>query len=160
MTGYRIGFAAGPREVVSGIERLHSHLTGAPNTVSQEGYLAALSGAEPVEIAHMCAEFDRRRRWLIGALRDMGLSVPWPRGAFYAFPDVRAYLDERGTRGFCEDVLEQVDLALVPGTAFGVDTHVRLSYALSLERIQLAAQRLQRFLEAHPKRKSALAAAR
>ena len=89
----------------------------------------------------------------------MGLSVPWPRGAFYAFPDVRAYLDERGTRGFCEDVLEQVDLALVPGTAFGVDTHVRLSYALSLERIQLAAERLKRFLERHPRRAAALAAA-
>lgn len=159
MTGYRIGFAAGPRAVVSGIERLHSHLTGAPNTISQEGYLAALSGPEPTEIAHMCAEFDRRRRWLMDALRAMGLSVPWPRGAFYAFPDVRAYLDERGTRGFCEDVLEQVDLALVPGTAFGVDTHVRLSYALSLERIQLAAERLQRFLERHPRRAAALAAA-
>jgi len=159
MTGYRIGFAAGPREVVSGIERLHSHLTGAPNTVSQEGYLAALSGPEPVEIARMCSEFDRRRRWLIDALRGMGLSVPWPRGAFYAFPDVRAYLDERGTKGFCEDVLEQVDLALVPGTAFGVDTHVRLSYALSLERIELAAERLGRFLERHPRRAAALAAA-
>jgi aspartate aminotransferase len=159
MTGYRIGFAAGPREVISGIERLHSHLTGAPNTISQEGYLAALSGPEPTEIAHMCGEFDRRRRWLIEALRAMGLSVPWPRGAFYAFPDVRAYLDERGTRGFCEDVLEQVDLALVPGTAFGVDTHVRLSYALSLERIQLAAERLKRFLERHPRRAAALAAA-
>ncbi|MBM3987134.1 MAG: pyridoxal phosphate-dependent aminotransferase [Planctomycetes bacterium] len=159
MTGYRIGFAAGPREVTSAIERLHSHLTGAPNTISQDGYLAALSGPEPVEIEHMCAEFDRRRRWLIDALRDMGLSAPWPRGAFYAFPDVRAYLDERGTRGLCEDVLEQVDLALVPGTAFGVDTHVRLSYALSLERIQLAAERLRRFLERHPRRATALAVA-
>jgi len=156
MTGYRIGFAAGPREVTSAIERLQSHLTGAPNTISQDGYLAALTGPEPVEIAHMCAEFDRRRRWLIDALRGMGLSVPWPRGAFYAFPDVRAYLDERGTRGFCEDVLEQVDLALVPGTAFGVDTHVRLSYALSLERIELAAERLRRFLERHPRRAKAL----
>ena len=160
MTGYRIGFAAAPREVAGGIERLHSHLTGAPNTVSQEGYLAALSGQEPPEIAEMCAEFDRRRRWLVSALEDMGLRVPWPRGAFYAFPDVSAYLDERGTRGFCEDVLEKENLALVPGTAFGVDTHVRLSYALALPAIQKAAERLRSFLEKHPRRAAALAGAR
>jgi aspartate aminotransferase len=158
MTGYRIGFVAAPKEVAAGVERLHSHLTGAPNTVSQEAYQAALIGAEPPEVAHMCSEFDRRRRWLIDALRGMGLTVPWPRGAFYAFPDVRAYLDERGTRGLCEDVLEQHDLALVPGTAFGVDTHVRLSYALSLDKIKLAAERLERFLAAHPTRPAALAA--
>jgi len=160
MTGYRIGFAAGPREVIAGIERLHSHLVGAPNAVSQDAYLAALLGAEPPEVASMAAEFDARRRVLVAALRDLGLSTPWPRGAFYAFPNVRAYLDERGTRGFCEDLLEQHNLALVPGTAFGVDTHVRLSYALSLAKIQGAMVRLRAFLEAHPQRARALAAAR
>ncbi len=148
MTGYRIGFVAGPQEVASAVERLHSHLVGAPNSVSQEAYLAALSGGEPPEVATMAREFDRRRRRLIGALRDMGLEVPWPRGAFYAFPNVRAFLDERGTKGFCEDVLERQGLALVPGTAFGVDTHVRLSYALSMERIEDAAGRLRAFLGA------------
>ncbi|MCC7013226.1 MAG: pyridoxal phosphate-dependent aminotransferase [Planctomycetes bacterium] len=160
MTGYRIGFVAAPKEVAAGVERLHSHLTGAPNTISQDAYQAALVGSEPLEVAQMCAEFDRRRRWLIDALRGMGLAVPWPRGAFYAFPDVRAYLDERGTRGFCEDVLEQQDLALVPGTAFGVDTHVRLSYALSLDKIKLAAERLGKFLQAHPTRAAAASATR
>ncbi|MBL8804636.1 MAG: pyridoxal phosphate-dependent aminotransferase [Planctomycetes bacterium] len=160
MTGYRIGFAAGPREVISGIERLHSHLTGAPNAVSQEGYLAALTNGEPPEVAKMAAEFDARRRVLVDALRELGLQTPWPRGAFYAFPDVRAYLDERGTRGFCEDLLEKHNLALVPGTAFGVDTHVRLSYALALPKIQGAMARLGDFLRQHPRRAHALAAAR
>ncbi len=159
MTGYRIGFAAGPREVISGIERLHSHLVGAPNAVSQEAYLAALTGAEPPEVASMAAQFDARRRVLVDALRELGLNTPWPRGAFYAFPDVRAYLDERGTRGFCEDLLEQHNLALVPGTAFGVDTHVRLSYALSLDKIRGAMARLAAFLEKHPRREQALARA-
>ncbi len=157
MTGYRIGFAAGPREVISGIERLHSHLVGAPNAVSQEAYLAALTGDEPPEVAAMAAQFDARRRVLVEALQAMGLNTPWPRGAFYAFPDVRNYLDERGTRGFCEDLLEQHNLALVPGTAFGVDTHVRLSYALSLEKIRGAMTRLATFLERHPRRAQALA---
>lgn len=158
MTGYRIGFAAGPREVIGAIERLHSHLVGAPNAVSQDAYLAALVHGEPPEVAAMAAEFDARRRVLVAELRSMGLSTPWPRGAFYAFPDVRAYLDERGTRGFCEDLLERNNLALVPGTAFGVDTHVRLSYALSLEKIRGAMARLRAFLESHPRRAQALAA--
>jgi len=160
MTGYRIGFVAGPREVAAAVERVHSHLVGAPNTISQSAYLAALSDGEPPEVAKMAAEFDQRRRVLVHALREMGLDTPWPRGAFYAFPDVRAYLDERGTRGFCEDLLEQHGLALVPGTAFGVDTHVRLSYALSLETIQEAMKRLSAFLAKHPRRAQALAARR
>jgi aspartate aminotransferase len=157
MTGYRIGFVAATKDVAAAVERLHSHMVGAPNSVSQEAYLAALGGGEPPEIAAMFSEFDRRRRWLIGALCGMGLEVPWPRGAFYAFPDVRDYLDERGTRGFCEDVLESHGLAIVPGTAFGVDTHVRLSYALSLDKIEIAAGRLRAFLESHPRRANALA---
>ena len=159
MTGYRIGFVAGPKSVAAGVERLQSHLTGAPNTISQDAYLAAIAGSEPPEVGAMWSEFDVRRRFLVGALGDMGLKVPWPRGAFYAFPEVTAYLDQRGTQGFCEDVLEKHGLALVPGTAFGVDTHVRLSYALSLETIRDAAGRLRAFLEAHPRRPAALAAA-
>jgi aspartate aminotransferase len=150
MTGYRIGFVAAPKEVAAGVERLHSHLVGAPNTVSQEAYLAAL-GLEPPEVAHMCAEFDRRRRFLIDALRGLGLSVPWPRGAFYAFPDVTPWLDERGSGGFCDDLLEQKNLGLVPGSAFGVDTHVRLSYALSLDKIRKSVERLAEFLAQHPR---------
>ncbi|HVS08794.1 MAG TPA: pyridoxal phosphate-dependent aminotransferase [Planctomycetota bacterium] len=145
MTGYRIGFVAGPPAVASAVERLHSHLVGAPNTVSQAAYLAALStpGGEPPEIADMAAEFDRRRRFLLERLDSMGLATPRPRGAFYAFPDVSRWLDERGSAGFCEDLLEDQALALVPGSAFGVDTHVRLSYALSMERIAEACERLR-----------------
>ena len=159
MTGYRIGFVAAPKAVASGVERLHSHLTGAPNTVSQEAYLAALS-VEPPEVAHMCAEFNARRSYLIAALRELGLQVPWPRGAFYAFPDVTAWLDERGSAGFCEDLLEQQGLALVPGSAFGVDTHVRLSYALSLDKIRQAVARLSQFLASHPRAPKRVAAQR
>jgi aspartate aminotransferase len=159
MTGYRIGFVAAPKAVAAGVERLHSHLTGAPNTVSQEAYLAAL-GAEPPEVAQMCAEFDARRSFLIAALRDLGLQVPWPRGAFYAFPDVTPWLDERGSTGFCEDLLEQQNLALVPGSAFGLDTHVRLSYALSLDQIRRAVARLAEFLAKHPRGPKPVANAR
>ena len=154
MTGYRIGFVAAPRPVAEAVERLHSHLTGCPNAVSQEAYLAALlaDGGEPPEVAAMAAEFERRRTYLLGELARLGLRTPHPRGAFYAFPEVTPYLDERGSAGFCEDLLEQQAVALVPGSAFGVDTHVRLSYATSMERIAAAVERLEAFLAAHPRR--------
>ncbi|MEO6708972.1 MAG: pyridoxal phosphate-dependent aminotransferase [Planctomycetota bacterium] len=148
MTGYRIGFVAARKEIASGVERLHSHLTGCPNAISQEAYEAGLR-SEPVEIAKMAAEFDRRRKFLLGELESMGLRTPWPRGAFYAFPDVSPWLDSRGSAGFCEDLLEQQGLALVPGSAFGVETNVRLSYALSIEKIQIATKRLRTFLTEH-----------
>ncbi len=150
MTGYRIGFVAAPRDIASGVERLHSHLTGCPNAVSQDAYEAGLR-SEPVEIAKMVEEFGQRRKFLLAELGDMGLRTPWPRGAFYAFPDVSPWLDERGSGGFCEDLLEQQGLALVPGSAFGVDTHVRLSYALSLDKIKIATQRLRKFLAQNAK---------
>jgi aspartate aminotransferase len=148
MTGYRIGFVAARKEIASGVERLHSHLTGCPNAISQDAYQAGLV-AEPIEIVKMAEEFDRRRKFLLGELKAMGLRTPWPRGAFYAFPDVSQYLDSRGSAGFCEDLLEQQGVALVPGSAFGVDTHVRLSYALSYEKIEIATQRLRAFLAQH-----------
>jgi aspartate/methionine/tyrosine aminotransferase len=96
----------------------------------------------------MVAELGRRRTWLLGALRDMGLSTPQPRGAFYLFPDVSAHLDARGSVGFCEDLLDAHDLAIVPGTAFGQEGHVRLSYTLGMERLRSAAERLRAFLGA------------
>ena len=148
MTGYRIGFVAARKDIASGVERLHSHLTGCPNAISQEAYEAGLR-SEPVEIVKMAAEFDRRRKFLLGELDSMGLRTPWPRGAFYAFPDVSAWLDERGSTGFCEDLLEKEGVALIPGSAFGVDTNVRLSYAMSIEKIQVATQRLRKFLAQH-----------
>src|SRR5262249_20890887 len=124
-----------------------------PNTVSQAAYEAALS-KEPPEVAAMCAEFDRRRRMLIEGLRELGLETPWPRGAFYAFPRVTPWLDERGSGGFCEDLLEEQELAVVPGSAFGMDDSIRLSYATSIETIQRALQRLRVFLAARRPTKS------
>jgi len=145
MTGYRIGYAAAPPEIANSIAALHSQLTGCPNAVSQAAFEVALRN-EPVEVAAMVAEFDGRRRVLIDGLKGLGLSVPWPRGAFYAFPDVSPWIDERGSAGFCDDLLEEQNLAVVPGSAFGVDDHVRLSYATSIANIEKAVERLGKFL--------------
>jgi aspartate aminotransferase len=145
MTGYRIGYVAAPREVAAAVGRLHSQLTGAPNAVSQAAFEAALK-SEPPEVARMCDEFRRRREVLVRGLRGLGLACELPRGAFYAFPDVSPFLDERGSSGFCQDLLESEELAIVPGSAFGVDAHVRLSYATDLATIERALERLGRFL--------------
>jgi aspartate aminotransferase len=146
MTGYRIGFVVAPQHIASAIARLHSHLTGSPNAVSQDAYLAVL-GEEPPEVATMVAEFNRRRSLLVGGLRELDLEVPWPRGAFYAFPRVTEHLDERGSVGFCEDLLESQQLATVPGAVFGLDDHIRLSYAIDQSAIKEALSRLGAFLK-------------
>lgn len=149
MTGYRIGYLVGPPEVAAAVERLHSHFTGCPNAISQEAFRAVLE-TEPPEVEAMVREFAARRSWLLDALSEIGLDTPYPRGAFYAFPRVEPWLDARGSAGFCEDLLEREALAVVPGSAFGDDRHVRLSYALPLERLQQAAERLARFLARQP----------
>jgi len=145
MTGYRIGYVAAPKDIAAAVGRLHSQLTGAPNAVSQAAFEAALKG-EPPEVQRMCDEFQRRRVVLVNGLRSLGLPCEMPRGAFYAFPDVSAWLDGRGSTGFCEELLEEVELAIVPGSAFGVDAHVRLSYATSVTVIEQALERMGRFL--------------
>lgn len=155
MTGYRIGYVAAPRPIAAAVGKLHSQLTGAPNYISQTAFEAGLV-QEPPEVAKMCAEFDRRRQRIVGGLRALGLETPMPRGAFYAFPSVAPYLDGRGSTGFCEDLLEQENLAVVPGSAFGVDQHIRFSYATSLEVIEKALVRLESFLQRHPARTAAM----
>ncbi len=150
MTGYRIGYLAAPPEVAAGVARLHSQLTGCPNAVSQAAFETALD-AEPPEVAAMVSEFDRRRHVLIDGLAALGLETPWPRGAFYAFPNVAQYLDERGSTGFSEDLLEEQALAIVPGAVFGLDEHVRLSYATSMKNIETALERLGTFLRTRAK---------
>lgn len=145
MTGYRIGYVAAPADLAAAVGRLNSQITGCPNAVSQAAFEAALK-SEPPEVQRMCDEFERRRDVIVPGLRSLGLACEMPRGAFYAFPDVAAFLDERGSTGFCEDLLEEVELAIVPGSAFGVDAHVRLSYATSLPIIEQALERLGRFL--------------
>lgn len=103
----------------------------------------------------MCKEFDERRRRIVAGLQALGLETPWPRGAFYAFPRVTPWLDARGSAGFCEDLLEEQNLAVVPGSAFGVDEHVRFSYATSMAQIEKALTRLAAFLAARPAARTA-----
>ena len=149
MTGYRIGYLAASEDLATAVGNLQSQLSGCPNYVSQRAFEACLT-EEPEEVAEMIATFDRRRRLVIEALDRLGLRGPRPTGAFYAFPDLHERFDDRGAPGFCADLLEAEALATVPGTAFGAPSHVRLSYAVSEERLREALERFERFLSTRP----------
>lgn len=145
MTGYRIGYLAAPKPLADAVTRLHSQTTGSPNAVSMAALEAALTGVQP-ELADHLAEYQVRRDLLLDGLAKLNLQLVRPDGAFYAFPDVSRYCDERGASGFCADLLEEVGLALVPGSAFLLEGYVRLSYAMPQADIKEALKRLGVFL--------------
>ena len=139
MTGWRIGYAASPTPVATAITDIQGHLAGNPNSIAQRAALAALE--DRVDPAEMVAEYDRRRRYIVARLNALpGVRCGMPRGAFYAFPDVRGLLGRPGgpatSAALCESLLERAHVALVPGEAFEAPGFVRLSYATSLPRIE------------------------
>ncbi|MGE5592754.1 MAG: pyridoxal phosphate-dependent aminotransferase [Betaproteobacteria bacterium] len=142
MTGWRVGYAAGPREVIQAMETIQGHVTSNPTSISQKAALAGIAGPkEPVE--RMRAEFAKRRDYMVRRLNEIpDVTCPAPDGAFYAFPDVSRYFGRRiddvmieDSTAFAEALLRHGHVAVVPGIAFGCDTCVRLSYAASMERI-------------------------
>ncbi len=149
MTGLRLGWAAGPKEIIAAMNKVQDSSTSNPSSLSQHGAIAALTGPQgPVE--EMRASFERRRDFMLGLLaRIPGVSCGKPDGAFYAFPDVsaclgRAYKGEAiaGTVRLCEVLLEEFGVAAVPGAAFGAEGFLRLSFATSNEEIQRGVERL------------------
>jgi aspartate aminotransferase len=148
MTGWRLGYAAAPADLVKAMSALQSHSTSGPNTFAQYGALAALSGGDDVVTA-MVEAFSDRREHLYGRLQSMsGVSCVKPSGAFYAFPNVSAYGLDSVT--FAGRLLEEARVGVVPGMPFGTDEHVRLSYACSMEDLEKGADRMERFLATLP----------
>jgi len=137
MTGWRVGWLIGPADVVKAATNLQSHATSNVANVSQVAALAAVSG-DLSAVAEMRAVYDSRRRTIVRMLREIpGIECPEPMGAFYVYPSVKGLLgkDIRGRRGttsaaLCEVALEEVEVAVVPGEAFGTPGYVRMSYAL------------------------------
>ncbi len=153
MTGWRVGFAAGPPDVIAACARLQSHSTSGANSIAQMAALAAITGDQSsVEV--MRRAFDERRKYMYRRLNAMhGVTCFEPGGAFYTFPDVSACFGRRyqgqaidGSMDFCRLLLEHEQVALVPGSAFGSDRHVRLSYAAGMAQIQEALDRMERFV--------------
>lgn len=145
MTGWRVGWAAGPAEIMEMIRRVHQYTIMCAPTVSQYAALAALQVGEPY-VQEMRAEYDRRRRLIVDGLNEIGLACTEPQGAFYAFPSISVTgMDENA---FAERLLQEERVAVVPGSAFGPSGrgYVRCSYATAYEKIEEALERMRRFV--------------
>jgi aspartate aminotransferase len=154
MTGWRIGYLAGPADIIKAVGDLQSHSTSNPATMCQKAALEALIGDQS-SVEKMRLEFDRRRLRMVELLNAMpGVNCQKPNGAFYCFPNVRDAISKilpkaKGpttSAAFCEKVLDDIHVALVPGCGFGNDDCVRLSFATSLANIEKGLARLAEYL--------------
>jgi aspartate aminotransferase len=151
MTGWRLGFTAGPREIIQAMTDLQGQLTSNPTSIAQWAAIEALMGPQD-DVAKMAGEFDRRRHAMIEGLnRIPGVRCPMPQGAFYAFPDVSGLFGRRfrgqplaGSADVATFLLEGARVAVVAGAEFGSDRHVRLSYACGIEQIREGLARVAR----------------
>lgn len=146
MTGWRIGFAAAPVEILAGMLRIHQYTIMSAPTTAQDAAIEALKSGEP-HVQDMLAEYDRRRKLIVGGLNRLGLNTFEPRGAFYAFPNISASGMDDET--FAEKLLHEEHVAVVPGSAFGLGGQgfVRCSYATAYEKIEEALRRMEKFMQ-------------
>jgi aminotransferase len=148
MTGWRIGYACGPADILQGLVRIHQYTIMSAPTTAQDAALEALkSGNSYVE--EMVAEYNRRRHLLVAGLNRLGLTTFEPRGAFYTFPNIRASGMDDET--FAESLLKEEGVAVVPGNAFGPggEGFVRACYATEYSQIEEALRRMERFMSRH-----------
>jgi len=146
MTGWRIGYACGPADLIQGLVRIHQYTIMSAPTTAQDAALEALKTGEP-HVQDMLAEYDRRRRLLVAGLNRLGLSTFEPRGAFYAFPNIQA--SGMNDEDFAEKLLREEQVAVVPGNAFGPggDGFVRMCYATEYSKIEEALRRMEKFMQ-------------
>jgi aminotransferase len=148
MTGWRIGYAAGPAEVLAAMRKVHQYTIMSAPTMAQHAALEALLHGEDA-LQRMRSEYDRRRRLVVDGLNDIGLTCFEPRGAFYAFPSIAA--TGMSDEVFSERLIMEEKVACVPGSAFGAcgQGHVRCSYATAYEKLEEALERMGRFARRH-----------
>ncbi len=148
MTGWRIGYACGPEDIIQGMVRIHQYTIMSAPTTAQDAAIEALKSGEPY-VQEMVTEYDRRRRLLVAGLNKLGLSTFEPRGAFYTFPNIKASGMDDET--FAETLLKEEGVAVVPGNAFGPggEGFVRACYATEYSKIEEALHRMERFMNRH-----------
>ena len=148
MTGWRLGWVAAPAPIAEALMKVHQYVMMSAPTASQYAAIAALDEGEAF-VAEMVAEYNRRRRLIVDGFRAVGLPTFEPRGAFYAFPDIR--VTGLTSLEFSELLLTEERVAVVPGSAFGAcgEGHVRACYASSFEQIERALERIGRFVQRH-----------
>jgi len=149
MTGWRLGYTAGPADILSGMNKLQSHSTSNATTFAQWGAIEALKNTA-TEVETMRKAFDERRQFLVNALNALpGIKCPLPDGAFYAFPDFSSYFGKsfngeviKDSMALAQYILIEGRTSIVPGVAFGAEKHQRFSYATSLENLKKGVERI------------------
>ena len=145
MTGWRIGYAAGPKDIIAAMTKIHQYTIMCAPTMAQVAALEALRGGE-ASVLEMVTDYNRRRKVIVKGLRDIGFSCFEPKGAFYAFPNITT--TGMTSEIFAEKLLQEEKVAVVPGTAFGDcgEGYVRCCYATSLPELEEALVRIKRFV--------------
>lgn len=156
MTGWRIGYAAGPEDIISGMGKIQEHSTSNPNSIAQKASVEALNGRQDT-IEEMRSEFEERRKYMVEKLNKIkGVSCLKPSGAFYAFPNVSKILEKgvkyNGKRiinsfDLADFILKEAEVALIPGSAFEAEGYLRLSYATSMEDVKEGLNRIENILK-------------
>ncbi|MCQ2417983.1 MAG: aminotransferase class I/II-fold pyridoxal phosphate-dependent enzyme [Oscillospiraceae bacterium] len=150
MTGWRLGWMAAPAEIIAQARKIHQYGIMCAPMVSQRAAISALKNCD-ADVKHMVSEYDHRRRFLLERFAEMGLRCFPAQGAFYLFPSIESTGMDSET--FCEQLLQEERVAVVPGSAFGESgkNNLRISYAYSLKHLSEAADRIEHFLERHAK---------
>ena len=151
MTGWRIGYAAGPKEIISAIRKIQSQSTSNPSSISQAAAVEALNGKQDF-IKKRAKSFKERRDFVVKSLNNIdGISCLKPNGAFYVFPNCKKLLNKRTKlkkdTDFVQKLLEKQNVAAVQGSAFGLDGYFRISYATSMAKLKIAMARIKKFCE-------------
>ena len=146
MPGWRLGYAVGPVPVIKVMTKIHQSCIMSAPTTSQYAAITALRQCDD-QIEMMRDEYNRRRRYVVKSLNDMGLTCFEPRGAFYVFPSIQ--ISGLSSEEFCERLLKEKEVAIIPGSAFGAcgDGYARISYAYSVDHLQTAMHRIRAFLQ-------------
>jgi aspartate aminotransferase len=150
MTGWRLGYAIAHPDVINAAGKIQSHSTSNPSSISQAAALEALGGGDE-EVRRMWEAYRERRAWLIPAINAIdGLCCAHPDGAFYIFPEVRSFFGRgsvHDSQSLANYLLDEARVAVIPGSAFGSDDHVRISYAVAMERLQEGVGRIESALK-------------
>ena len=148
MTGWRLGYACGPAPIIKIMTKIHQSCIMSAPTTSQYAAITALRQCDD-QIEMMRDEYNRRRRYVVKALNEMGLTCFEPRGAFYVFPSIQ--ISGLTSSEFCEQLLREKEVAIIPGSAFGAsgEGYARISYAYSVDHLQTAMKRIREFLTEH-----------
>ena len=151
MTGWRIGYAAGPKDIISAIRKIQSQSTSNPSSISQAAAVEALNGKQDF-IKKRAKSFKERRDYVVKSLNNInGISCLKPNGAFYVFPNCKKLLNKKTKlkkdTDFVQKLLEKQNVAAVQGSAFGLDGYFRISYATSMAKLKIAMNRIKKFCE-------------